>query len=79
MLRADNLATFLCRFSRNSGSLDLPKPYGPVQACNGIDLQVQPVRLAGLVTLRHRVWLTLGLSDGPPRTVFINLCETAAR
>ena len=36
--RADNLATFICRFSRNSGSLKLLEPSGPVQACNGIAL-----------------------------------------
>jgi hypothetical protein len=35
---ADNLTTFMCRLSRNSGSLNLLTPYGPVQACNGITL-----------------------------------------
>jgi hypothetical protein len=33
--RADNLATFMCRLSRNSGSLNLLEPSGPVQACIG--------------------------------------------
>jgi hypothetical protein len=29
--RADNLTTFVCRLSRNSGSLNLQEPYVPVQ------------------------------------------------
>ena len=33
---ADNLNTFKCRLSRNSRSLNLLEPEGPVQACNGI-------------------------------------------
>jgi hypothetical protein len=36
MLRADNLATFKCRFSINSLSLDLQQPSGRDQACIGI-------------------------------------------
>jgi hypothetical protein len=36
--KADNLTTFMCRFSRNSGSLNLQEPSGPVQACNGTAL-----------------------------------------
>ena len=67
MLKADNLDTFVCRVSRNSGSLKTPETLrGSIQACNGIDLQAQPVRLAGLssVTLRYRVWLTLVLLLG---------------
>jgi hypothetical protein len=36
MPRAENLTTFMCRFSRSSGSLDLLDPYGHTQACNGI-------------------------------------------
>ena len=34
--RADNLATFTCRLFRNSESLNLLEPSGPVQACTGI-------------------------------------------
>jgi len=30
--RADNLATFMCRLSRNSGTISLLKTSGPVQA-----------------------------------------------
>jgi hypothetical protein len=36
--RADNLTTFMCRLSRNSGSLNRLEPSGPVQACNGTAL-----------------------------------------
>jgi hypothetical protein len=35
---ADNLTTFTYRLSRNSGSLNLLQPSGPVQACRGIAL-----------------------------------------
>jgi len=28
--------TFMLRLSKNSGSLELLQPWGPVQACNGI-------------------------------------------
>jgi hypothetical protein len=36
--RADNLTTFICRMSRNSGSLKFLEPLGPAQACYGIAL-----------------------------------------
>jgi hypothetical protein len=36
--RVDNLATCMCRLSRNFGSLSLLDPYGPVQACAGVVL-----------------------------------------
>ena len=36
MRKADNFATFLCRLSGNSGSLNLLQPYGPLKACHGI-------------------------------------------
>jgi len=36
--RTDNLVTFMCRLSRNSGILSLLEPEEPVQACNGITL-----------------------------------------
>jgi hypothetical protein len=42
--RADILTTFMCRLSRNSGSLNLLEPKGPVQACNGIALHSVIVR-----------------------------------
>jgi hypothetical protein len=35
---ADNLSTFMYQMARNSGSLNLLEPCGPVQACNGIAL-----------------------------------------
>jgi hypothetical protein len=38
VLRADNLATFMCRLSRNSGSLNVVEPSGPLQNCIGIAL-----------------------------------------
>jgi hypothetical protein len=34
--RADNFTTFMCRLSRNSGSLKLLGHKGPIQACTGI-------------------------------------------
>jgi hypothetical protein len=36
--RADNLATFMSRLSRNSGSLKLLETSGPVKACTGVAL-----------------------------------------
>jgi hypothetical protein len=33
--RADNLTTFMCRLSRNSGASNSWNPQGPVQACSG--------------------------------------------
>jgi hypothetical protein len=36
--RADKLATFIYRLSKNFGSLKLLEPSGPVQACTGIAL-----------------------------------------
>jgi hypothetical protein len=36
--RADKLATFMCRFTRDSGCLNLLEPPRPVQACGGIAL-----------------------------------------
>jgi hypothetical protein len=36
--RANNLATFMCRLSTNSGSLNLLEPPGSVQACTGTAL-----------------------------------------
>jgi len=44
--RADNLATFMCRLSRSSGSLNLLEHSGPAQACNGITLPL-PRRKGG--------------------------------
>jgi hypothetical protein len=38
VFKDDNLTTFMCRLSRNSGSLNLLEPSGPVQACNGVAL-----------------------------------------
>jgi hypothetical protein len=38
VLGADNFTTFMCRLSRNSGSLNLLAPYGPVQAFREIAL-----------------------------------------
>jgi len=36
--RADNLTTFMCRLTRNSRSLNLLEPSGPVQASKTIAL-----------------------------------------
>ena len=36
--RTDNISIFMCRFSRNSGSVNLEKPFGPSQARIGIAL-----------------------------------------
>jgi len=36
--KADNLSTFMCRPSWESGSLNLLEPSAPVQGCNGIAL-----------------------------------------
>jgi hypothetical protein len=38
VLRADNLTTFMCRFSGHLGASNFWNPQGPVQACNGIAL-----------------------------------------
>ena len=38
VLRADNLATFMCRCSTNPGSLNQLESSGPVQACVGVGL-----------------------------------------
>jgi hypothetical protein len=35
---ADNFVSLTCRFSRNSGSLKLLEPKGPVLACVGIGI-----------------------------------------
>jgi len=43
--RVDNLTTFMCRLSRNPGSLNLLKLLGAVQACNGRALPL----LSGLI------------------------------
>jgi len=37
---ADNLATIVCLFSRNSVSPNLLEPKGPAQACTGIALRL---------------------------------------
>jgi hypothetical protein len=37
--KADNLTTFICRLYKNSGSLNLLEPCGPVQACIGTALR----------------------------------------
>ena len=46
MRRADNLAAFMCWLFRNSGSLNLLEPKGPVQAYNGIALPLRDIALA---------------------------------
>ena len=38
MRRAKNLFIFICRMSRNRGSLKLLEPEGPVEVCIGIAL-----------------------------------------
>ena len=44
--RADNLTTFMCRMSRNSGSLKFLEPSGPVQACTVLVLPFLTVFLS---------------------------------
>ena len=38
MRRAHIFATFMCRLSRNPGSLNFLELQGPVHACTGLDL-----------------------------------------
>jgi hypothetical protein len=39
LLRAENLTKFVCRISRNCGTLNCLEPKGPAQAYNGIAVQ----------------------------------------
>jgi hypothetical protein len=59
MPSADNLATFMCRLSKNSGSLNLQEPSGPVQTCIGIAtilLQSTLVCYSVASLSRIRIW-----------------------
>ena len=38
--RADNLATFMLRMPKNSGTLNFLEPWDPVHSCKGIALEV---------------------------------------
>jgi hypothetical protein len=65
--RADNLTTFICRLSRNSGKVNLVEPSGPVKAYNVIALPLpsryinthgqlnkfNPIHPPHFYTLRH--------------------------
>jgi hypothetical protein len=46
-----NSVTFMCRLSRNPGSLNLLEPPGPVQACNGIAVHYLLSYIISLLTL----------------------------
>ena len=51
---ADNITTYMCRLSRNSGSLNLLKPYGPVQGQLYLYLPVKNLRfLVGYLNHKH--------------------------
>ena len=57
--RADTLTTFICRMSKNSGSLNLLQPSGPVQACRGIALPLRKeFAFVGLYVGEHNMFLT---------------------
>jgi len=51
---ADNLVTYMCRSSRNSGSLNFLEPSRPVQACKeaGLFLHLAEGRLDGRTVFR---------------------------
>ena len=48
---ADNLTNFMCRLSRNPGSLNLLEPSGPVQASIGIALPYSFSKIISLLKL----------------------------
>ena len=54
MRRADNLATFTSRMSRNSGSLNLLEPSGPVEGCLGIAAPLSFTASVGVVPFTCR-------------------------
>ena len=58
MCRADNLATFMCWLIRNSGSLNVMGPKGPVQACNGIAIYLSLFLTP--VVARQSYWSNVG-------------------
>jgi hypothetical protein len=49
---ADNLTIFMCRLSRNSGSLNLLEPQGPVQACSGKALPYNDLNIVQDIKIR---------------------------
>jgi hypothetical protein len=65
--RADNLTTFTCRLSRNSGSLNLLESSAPVQACKRIALP-----LTTLFTVRRQYGRAMAqaVSRRPPTAEF---------
>jgi hypothetical protein len=54
MRRADNLTTFMYCTSRNSRSLNLLEPYGPVQAFIGIRINLPYMRFPSSVASVNR-------------------------
>jgi len=66
--RTDNLITFMRRFSRNSGSLNLLEPKGPVQACN---------ELALLSYVKNYLFYYLSNHYCFPLSAGMNCCEVA--
>ena len=55
MRRADNLANFMCRVSRNSGDLTLVKTSGTAQACRGSALPTRDVKVTVLCSTSFKV------------------------
>jgi hypothetical protein len=45
---ADSLTTFMCRLSRNSGSLNLLEPKMPVAVCNGLAYRDYGIFIVGV-------------------------------
>jgi hypothetical protein len=50
--RADKLATFICSFFENPGSLNVLEPLGPIEACTGIALPSACTDLATVLFLQ---------------------------
>ena len=65
VFRANNLATFMCRLCRNSGSLNLLEPSTAVQASTGIDLPLLrnvPIQESCLFTGLKNITITQNTS-----------------
>jgi len=71
---ADNLATFTCRMSWKSGSLNLLEPFGPHQACYGTALPLPIKRILRITVLCDMLlkgwWIFTNFSRGSSSFVF---------